>query len=894
MRMRKRWAALAVGSIVVPFGACNDDPTATGTRTPELRTGPAFAVVDDYALGQIVHGAIFTTTPDGGVVNANVQYTDKREVYLDGGPPGRAPITAAGLPDGLYVFQITDPPGKVLLSNDPAKCRVVRVDGGVIVQLVKPSELPTPLADSYKLQGKGADVACHVADAPDGAAGVSGRHDTNTDVDHGAQGAIVVQMMPFLDTPNPGGVYKAWMTPLKEYVAKGGSLDQQTRATSVQGKTVGYARDAGFAPPLSKVKTDNFKVRESPPFISVDKLVDANKDGLPAGDASFANPPGWPVTVTETVEGGTVTNEYLTPTGHIALPVGSTVTVCEELLADWAFSYALLNGTSVAATQQVVGAKTFYCIEVAAGSGGSVVAIAFGNIPPQPEIRIAKTPVTQRVSAGDAFSWTITLSNAGTGTAVAARIDDPLPVIAGVTYALDGYSPDPGAACSIEYGSLTCGPLDLAKGQAISATVKATTSPGQGCSTNGYLNTATGKATGLSDVQATATVYIDCPNLVITKTPASQLVQSGDPFSWTVTLSNTGDGKAVGATISDPLPVVAGVAYSLDAAASDASCALDGSVSPNLLTCGPKDLVKGASIAAVIRATTTMNTGCLANGFENKATGRAQGTSEVFATATVRILCPELKIEKTPATQTVASGQSVIWSIVLSNVGDGKATGVVVTDKLPSVSGGTYSPVPSGCSLVGLDLTCSVGELLAGASKSFTVTLRTTLGDGCGLYTNTARASGDGSLSAVSSAANARIVGCGAPLTPGYWKNHPEQQSLPQRLGAYVAPNGTAYFFVTSSAIASSVFDAMNCSSSTDLDAIGCLGGHLLATKFNFANDAPQPGCVAQAIVDADALLTEIRYVGPTGTYRLTASQRSRAISTKTTMDLYNNGSMTC
>ena len=31
-------------------------------------------------------GAIFTTTPDGGIVNENVRYDLKREVYLDGGP----------------------------------------------------------------------------------------------------------------------------------------------------------------------------------------------------------------------------------------------------------------------------------------------------------------------------------------------------------------------------------------------------------------------------------------------------------------------------------------------------------------------------------------------------------------------------------------------------------------------------------------------------------------------------------------------------------------------------------------------------------------------------------------------------------------------------------------
>ncbi len=94
-------------------------------------------------------GAIFTTDPAGVVVNANVQYEDKREVYLDGGPGPNAPQTAAGLEEGLYVFQLTDPSGKVLLSQDPSKCRIVKVEDGVIVGLVLPSTLGLGLSDTY-------------------------------------------------------------------------------------------------------------------------------------------------------------------------------------------------------------------------------------------------------------------------------------------------------------------------------------------------------------------------------------------------------------------------------------------------------------------------------------------------------------------------------------------------------------------------------------------------------------------------------------------------------------------------------------------------------------------------------------------------------------------------
>ena len=77
-------------------------------------------------------GAIFTTTVDGDVVNGNVIYDAKTDVYLDGGPGPNAPSTAAGLPDGSYHYQVTDPSGKTLLSTDPVRCRRFDVTGGTL------------------------------------------------------------------------------------------------------------------------------------------------------------------------------------------------------------------------------------------------------------------------------------------------------------------------------------------------------------------------------------------------------------------------------------------------------------------------------------------------------------------------------------------------------------------------------------------------------------------------------------------------------------------------------------------------------------------------------------------------------------------------------------------
>jgi hypothetical protein len=190
-------------------------------------------LVAGTALAHAPSGAIFTTVADGSEVNLN-QYPSKEAVYLDGGPGPGAPQTAAGLDDGIYVFQVTDPSGKTLLSTDPARCRQFTVANGVITGVVA---------------------------QPDGC-----QHATGTDIDHNA---TTVQLMPFDDTPNNGGVYKAWVTFLQDYACVS---DLNIVDCAAGGKH-------GFIP--SHSKTDNFKVKETRVITEIDVqfFLDANGDG---------------------------------------------------------------------------------------------------------------------------------------------------------------------------------------------------------------------------------------------------------------------------------------------------------------------------------------------------------------------------------------------------------------------------------------------------------------------------------------------------------------------------------------------------------------------------------------------------------------------------------------
>jgi hypothetical protein len=162
-------------------------------------------------------GAIFTTVSDGTEVNYNI-YQAKEEVYLDGGPGPGAPQGAAGLDNGVYVFQVTDPSGKTLLSTDPVECRQFTVTNGIIAST--------------------APSSCG--------------HVTGVDVDYNA---VTVQLMPFNDTPNNGGEYKVWVTLLVDYVC-----NDDLTIVDCGPKKGGAAH--GFVP--RHTKTDNFKVRGGP------------------------------------------------------------------------------------------------------------------------------------------------------------------------------------------------------------------------------------------------------------------------------------------------------------------------------------------------------------------------------------------------------------------------------------------------------------------------------------------------------------------------------------------------------------------------------------------------------------------------------------------------------
>ncbi|MHC4957261.1 MAG: hypothetical protein ACYTGN_02715 [Planctomycetota bacterium] len=301
-------------------------------------------------------GAIFTTTVDGAIVNENVRYEKKEDVYLDGGPGPNAPSTAAGLPAGDYYFQVTDPSGKDLLSTDHISCRRVRVNANGVIDNVYSGT-------GYEKQ-KGSYIA------------VPCKHNVGVDKDHAELGAITVQLFPYDDTPNEGGVYKVWMTRVEDYAGKWGDDYVPTTgkgAIPVNGEYYAPANYHGFIP--AKSKTDNYKVKRrgktvDPAELTVRKFHDANVNGV--WDAGETEITGWEIRVLDPLS---VQSIVYTKAMVLAEPAGLW-TITEATPASTLQTVAMLDG-SVVSKRPTANPSVLVDVKGDAGESHEVV---FGNV----------------------------------------------------------------------------------------------------------------------------------------------------------------------------------------------------------------------------------------------------------------------------------------------------------------------------------------------------------------------------------------------------------------------------------------------------------------------------------------------------------------------------------
>jgi len=304
-----------------------------------VATAAVFTLMLAGGAGAVAGAAFTTIGPDPynncfsgpGLVNCNL-YSSKTDVWINGGP------AANGLSDGTYYFAVTDPSGAELLSTDSYSDRLLTISGG---------EIADSSATTHNTSGTSPD--------------------------------LIVQLSPYLDTPNNGGEYKAWICQA--------AIDPDTSQPILP-------VDGDPPSTNSLCKTDNFKVRNrdcdpadpecDPPspfgVVSGQKYYDANHDGQRGpGETGIAN---WPIDFTD----GLANTLFTDSDGNFSVNLPpDTYTFTEELAnSPWTQTGEVNVGTQTEGQAQDTGDNSTtlsnFVYSTTVLDGGSTSDLLFGNV----------------------------------------------------------------------------------------------------------------------------------------------------------------------------------------------------------------------------------------------------------------------------------------------------------------------------------------------------------------------------------------------------------------------------------------------------------------------------------------------------------------------------------
>ena len=211
-------------------------------------------------------------------------------------------------------------------------------------------------------------------------------------------------------------------------------------------------------------------------------------------------------------------------------------------------------------------------------------------------------------------------------------------------------------------------------------------------------------------------------DLSIIKTDSADPVTAGNTFTYTLTVANSGPDIAEGVLVSDQLPEsVAFVTGSLDGDSSVVTDTGDGLIEITVgnLAAGESKTINIAVAVAEDFSGTLINNAAVTSDPDEDTNLSNNSTSE--STVVNRIV--DVAVVKSSAGDAVA-GDTLSYTLTVSNAGPSQADGVVVSDLLDgSVTfvAGSFDPGTSGVSLNanGQDLQFDVGTLAAGQSESF-------------------------------------------------------------------------------------------------------------------------------------------------------------------------------
>jgi len=207
-------------------------------------------------------------------------------------------------------------------------------------------------------------------------------------------------------------------------------------------------------------------------------------------------------------------------------------------------------------------------------------------------------------------------------------------------------------------------------------------------------------------------------NLTISKTDTPDPVVAGNNITYTLAYSNTGGADATGVVIRDTVPTNT----------TFVSATAGGSFGGGIVTWTLGTVIAGGSgtVQFVAQVASPLANGTVITNVGYSITSNEQGSIIGVSDTTTVTSLPFLILGKSDAPDPVLAGSNITYTIAYSNTGTAGATGVVITDTVPTNT--TFVSATGGGTLGGGVVTWNIGAVNAGASA--TVQMVVTVGAG--------------------------------------------------------------------------------------------------------------------------------------------------------------------
>ena len=432
-------------------------------------------------------------------------------------------------------------------------------------------------------------------------------------------------------------------------------------------------------------------------------------------------------------------------------PSGGLITCSIGTLAAGASQTINLNVTAGAAAANTAptNSATVSSTTPDPNPSGATSAMTTVGVGAVANLSLLKSVTPKTASVGDLVTYTFAVTNntsigeagggpSGLGT-TGGLVSETLP--AGLQFV----APVSGSSCAQTSGTVTCDVGPVAQGQIVTASFTARVTgaaAGTGVTNRATVATeASGEFPKLPDfdpsddsdaAQLTVNPQAD---VSLTKTVSPTNPGTDDEVVYTLTANNAGPNDATGVTIHDSVP------GGLDFIDASPGCDNAGGT----VTCDVGTIPNGGTASVTIRAHTTAALAGASVG--NLATVSANeqdpNPSNNQATATINVApLVDLKLMKVASNPKPHAGGAVNYTLSLINNGPSAATGVKITDPLPSgLSFVSANPGQGSCSASRQTVTCQLGTIAAGGATVVTITAdiaASTIGK---TLTNTATAS---------------------------------------------------------------------------------------------------------------------------------------------------------